>query len=46
MIYSYQIIELVILCARINLYKPDPLRNMLLIIAAYNKVRKLSAIEI
>jgi Ser/Thr protein kinase RdoA (MazF antagonist) len=45
MIYSYGILELVILCARINLCPTNPLQNLLRIIVAYNKVKKLSEDE-
>ena len=45
MIYTHRIIELIILCARNNIYQPDPLRNIFRIVAAYNRVRKLTEAE-
>jgi Ser/Thr protein kinase RdoA (MazF antagonist) len=35
----------VVVCARINLFEPEPLRNIMLILKKYNSVRKLSEEE-
>jgi Ser/Thr protein kinase RdoA (MazF antagonist) len=45
LIYSHKILELVILCARMNLYSPQPLRNILRVIKAYDGVLRLSPQE-
>lgn len=44
-VFSYGIVELAILAARINMDPSDPLKNLMLIVKGFNSVRKLTSVE-